>query len=348
MSFNREPRRMRLPINLGRNRLSCTLSPPQVPPAPRRQRPYRPAEMRRAISLRLSLTPPPRQVPPPPRQFRSFHVIDPPRRSPLPSPLPSCPRRAHPGAREITSLSSVEASKRAAAYAAVDAHFSNAPGYVGIGSGSTVFYVVDRIRQLSVGRTSNTGFVPTGHQSRELLRNAGLRMVRLEDVPGMISVAFDGADEVDGWLNCVKGGGGCLLLEKLVAIRSKVFIVVADQTKLSHALLTSYRHGIPLEVFPSAVPYVLSELRSLGSTDPRVRDGAPAKLGPCVTDNGNFIVDAPFPPLATSGAVVELAESLKGIVGVVEHGIFWRGDRRPEKAFFGGAGGVVRMEARPE
>ncbi|PWW80695.1 ribose 5-phosphate isomerase, partial [Tuber magnatum] len=239
--------------------------------------------------------------------------------------------------------------KRAAAYAAVDAHFGNAPGYVGIGSGSTVSYVVDRIRQLSDERIGNTGFVPTGHQSRELLRDAGLRVVRLEDVPGRISVAFDGADEADGRLNCVKGGGGCLLLEKLVAIRSEVFIIVADQTKLSRVLLTSCHRGIPLEVIPSATPYVLSELRSLGSTDPRVRDGAPAKLGPCITDNGNFIIDAPFPPLATSGAVVELAESLKGIVGVVEHGIFWRGDRRPDKAFFGGAGGGwERVEVRPE
>lgn len=102
-------------------------------------------------------------------------------------------------------------------------------------------------------------------------------------------------------------------------------------------------------MIPSATPYVLSELRSLGSTDPRVRDGAPAKLGPCITDNGNFIVDAPFPPLATSGAVIELAESLKGIVGVVEHGIFWRGDRRPERAFFGGVEGDWEgVEARPE
>lgn len=233
---------VRLPVNLRRNSLSLTLPPPRVPPpaaepapAPAQQL-YRPSEMRLSINLSrnplsLTLPPPLPRVPPAPRQFRSFHIIIPPRRSPsdhLPNPLyPTSPQRGRPGAREITSLSSVEAGKRAAAYAAVDAHFGNAPGHVGIGSGSTVFYVVDRIRQLSAERISNTGFVPTGHQSRELLRNAGLRVVRLEDVPGRINVAFDGADEVDGWLNCVKGGGGCLLLEKLVAIRSEVFVVVA-------------------------------------------------------------------------------------------------------------------------
>ncbi|RPB00498.1 ribose 5-phosphate isomerase [Choiromyces venosus 120613-1] len=330
---------MRLPINIGRNTLSLNFTPRRIPVSP-------------PPSAIPSPQPPPPQ--PQPRQFRSFHTINPPLRSPpehRPNPLYPSPRRTHPipGVRELSSLSSGEAGKRAAAYAAVDAHFSDAPGYVGIGSGSTVFHVVDRIRQLPAGRVRDTGFVPTGHQSRELLLNAGLRVVRLEDVPmsARISVCFDGADEVDGWLNCIKGGGGCLLLEKLVAIRSEVFVVVADQAKLTRVLLTTCRRGIPIEVIPSATPYVLSELRSLGSTNPLVRDGAPAKLGPCITDNGNFIVDAPFPPLASSTAVVELAESLKGIVGVVEHGIFWRGDRRPEKAFFGGAGGGAGVEVRP-
>jgi ribose 5-phosphate isomerase A len=125
----------------------------------------------------------------------------------------------------------IEKAKSLAAQAAVRDHFPDpAPPYVGIGSGTTIIYVVEAIKNL--GRDlSNTHFIPTGFQSRQLIMKAGLKVqaynnLRAEDV---ITIAFDGADEVDEDLNCIKGGGACLFQEKLVAMRSKQFVCVAGE-----------------------------------------------------------------------------------------------------------------------
>ncbi|KAL7274349.1 ribose-5-phosphate isomerase rki1 [Rhizina undulata] len=299
----------------------------------------------------------------------------------------------------MSTLSPVETAKKLAAYKAVDEHFPPHARFVGIGSGSTVVYVVERISQLPREVTDGITFIPTGYQSRELIIRAGLRMGSVDMVPEL-DVAFDGADEVDPFLNCVKGGGGCLFQEKLVAVVARRFVVVADYRKISPSLSTLYTPGIPIEVLPPAAPYVLSRLLALGSVSPTLRSGGTSKAGPCVTDNGNFIIDAPFPdgfipppksplssprkcisPLPSSAAVdagaqsggervggsdilgkeeghpgaavgmgvgtnekvEELAKVLKGIVGVVEHGIFWAGDRKPIMAYFGMKDGSVKV-----
>ena len=125
-------------------------------------------------------------------------------------------------------MADIEAAKRAAAQEAVKQNFPESPRFVGIGSGTTVKYVVESIKEL--GRdVSRVGFVPTGYQSKQLIINAGLVPIEFDALPDgiMLDVAFDGADEVDEDMNCIKGGGACLYQEKLVAMRAKRFVCVA-------------------------------------------------------------------------------------------------------------------------
>lgn len=123
----------------------------------------------------------------------------------------------------------IEIAKRNAAQRAVHEHFDPRARYIGIGSGSTIVYVVEAITALEYPNTSNILFVPTGYQSRQVIYNAGLKDVKFDSLPKdvLIDVAFDGADEVDEELNCIKGGGACLYQEKLVATQAKKFICVA-------------------------------------------------------------------------------------------------------------------------
>ena len=125
-----------------------------------------------------------------------------------------------------TTLSVVESAKRQAAYRAVDEHFPPHARFVGIGSGSTVVFVVERIVQLGRDITDSVTFIPTGYQSKELIINGGLKLGSIDRYTEL-DIAFDGADEVDPYLNCIKGGGACLFQEKLVAICAKKFVVVA-------------------------------------------------------------------------------------------------------------------------
>jgi ribose 5-phosphate isomerase A len=123
----------------------------------------------------------------------------------------------------------IEAAKRSAAQQAVAAHYPlGGAQFVGIGSGTTIVYVVEAIKELGVD-TSTTKFVPTGYQSNQLIVNNGLTPIAFDALPegAVLDVAFDGADEVDDDLNCIKGGGACLYQEKLVALQAKEFVVVA-------------------------------------------------------------------------------------------------------------------------
>jgi hypothetical protein len=121
----------------------------------------------------------------------------------------------------------IESAKRAAAKQAVADHFDPSASNVGIGSGTTIVYVVEAIKEASTNPAIR--FVPTGYQSRQVLVKAGLTPIAFdslgEDV--LLDVAFDGADEVDLELNCIKGGGACLFQEKLVAERARKFVCVA-------------------------------------------------------------------------------------------------------------------------
>ncbi|KAL2267861.1 hypothetical protein VTJ83DRAFT_5138 [Remersonia thermophila] len=264
----------------------------------------------------------------------------------------------------------VETSKRLAAFQAVKDYLKPEYTRIGIGSGSTVVYVVEAIAALGPAVTSTMTFYPTGAQSEELIEAAGLRLQYISKLPAdqQLDVAFDGADEVDDDLNLIKGGGACLWQEKIVAASARQFVCVADFRKLSSRLGTAWKKGIPIEVLPMAAPRVLGELRRLGSLDPRVRPGLPGKAGACVTDNGLWIVDAPFPPLLLPGdaeaaaapdsrpagtwTVDELADRLIKIPGVAEIGLFYgknglqvaSGAQKPVAAYFGMADGTVTVK----
>ena len=268
-------------------------------------------------------------------------------------------------------MADIESAKRAAAVRAVADHFSPSFKYIGIGSGTTIVHVVDAICALNVP-TQSINFVPTGYQSRQVILRAGLTPIAFDSLPAntLLDVAFDGADEIDEDLNCIKGGGACLYQEKLVATHARKFICVADHRKLQPRLLTKWP-TIPIEVEPLAISAVLSSLRDLGSPNPKVRTGAQEEAGPLKTDQDNFIIDAPFPSLllpkdiageaemAGDGQggiweVQKLARGIKLIEGVLSVGIFSGengeemtarglhiGGQKPVAAYFGMQDGSV-------
>lgn len=133
----------------------------------------------------------------------------------------------------------VEKAKQAAAIQAVDTHLLPSHRYVGIGSGSTVVYVVEAIVAKGSAFYQNMTFIPTGSQSKGLIRSAGLTLANLDERPMVngkvvqLDVCFDGADEVDEDLNLIKGGGACLFQEKLVAVAARTFVAVAGESDYS-------------------------------------------------------------------------------------------------------------------
>ena len=212
-----------------------------------------------------------------------------------------------------------------------------------------------------------------------MILKAGLKDFKFDSLPAdtLIEVAFDGADEIDEDLNCIKGGGACLYQEKLVATQASKFICVADHRKLQPRLLTKWP-TIPIEVEPLAVTTVISALKKLGSSAPFIREGHMQKAGPIKTDQDNFIVDAPFPSLllysdieqaAKQGVkelkgqgqdgtweVQALAKEIKAIEGVLSVGLFVgenglqakargkiAGGQKPVAAYFGMEDGSVAV-----
>ena len=165
-----------------------------------------------------------------PRLFCSyFRFLSLPRTSPFPRQHTRLPYFAY-FTRVQTTMADIEVSKRAAAKAAVENHYPKNARWVGIGSGTTIVYVVEAIKALGLD-TAATRYVPTGYQSRQLIISAGLTAVEFDAIPPgtILDVAFDGADEVDEDLNCVKGGGACLFREKIVVMQAKEFICVAGK-----------------------------------------------------------------------------------------------------------------------
>ncbi|KZV81086.1 ribose-5-phosphate isomerase [Exidia glandulosa HHB12029] len=236
-------------------------------------------------------------------------------------------------------LSAIEAAKRLAAYTAVDHHIFPQHRVIGIGSGSTVPYVVERIVAQGQEANRHRVFIPTGFQSKNLIVDAGLVLGDIEQFPN-IDVTIDGADEVDDHLNCIKGGGGCQYREKVLAEAATTFVLVADYRKKSLVLGTTWHHGVPLELVPFGYARVLQRLVALGA-QPSVtlRMAGAAKAGPVVSDNGNFIVDAIFPEERMRHPT-ELLKELKGLTGIVEVGLFCG---MAKAAYFGNEDGSVTI-----
>lgn len=135
--------------------------------------------------------------------------------------------------------------------------------------------------------------VPTSFQATELIdKSSHLHQTTLSSQP-KLDVAIDGADEIDPLLNCIKGGGGCALQEKIVASCTNNLIIVADHTKVGKCLGSVWKKGVPIEVLPLATVPVQKNLVLAGATTAKLRM-AKHKAGPVVTDHGNVIVDAEF------------------------------------------------------
>ncbi len=200
-------------------------------------------------------------------------------------------------------------SKRMAAKRSMD--FVEDGMLLGIGSGTTLRYVVEELGERVRQGLKITG-VPTSHETGELAAQHGIPLTTFEQVQSL-DLAIDGADEIGPELSLIKGGGGQLLHEKIVASAAKRFLVVVGEGKVVPLL---GRFPVPVEVIPFARPLVERALAELGG-NPQLR--AAKTGGTYITDEGNWILDCHFGSIAEPH---ELAAEIRSIVGVVEHGLF--------------------------
>ncbi|KAK0095537.1 hypothetical protein PV326_008041 [Microctonus aethiopoides] len=229
----------------------------------------------------------------------------------------------------------LETAKKIAAYQVVNEYVKDNT-VVGIGSGSTVVYAVHRLAERIQEENLNVVCVPTSFQARQLIVNNHLTLGDLDTSP-QLDIVIDGADEVDADLTLIKGGGGCLLQEKIIASCTNQFIIIADYTKNSERLGQQYKKGIPIEVIPMAYVPIKKKIEDKYDGVAKIRM-AVAKAGPVVTDNGNFILDWHF-PFDIDKSWKTISEELKYIPGVVETGLFVN---MANKAYFGMADGSVK------
>ena len=202
--------------------------------------------------------------------------------------------------------------KQKAAHRAVE--FVDSGMVVGLGTGSTTAYAVNRIGELfKSGDLKNIVGISTSIRTETLAGELGIPLCGLDDQP-LIDVTIDGADEVDPDLNLIKGGGGALLREKVVAQASRQNIIIVDESKLSACLGTHW--ALPIEVIPFAVKTEENFLKSLGAAVTLRLDD---KEQPYQTDQNNFILDANFGKMADPD---DLAARLNERAGIVEHGLF--------------------------
>jgi ribose 5-phosphate isomerase A len=203
--------------------------------------------------------------------------------------------------------------KRAAAERAVELVKSGT--VIGLGTGSTVRPLLELLAErLRVGALSGVVAVPSSDDTAQRCRALGIPLVTLDEQPEL-ALAIDGADEVDPRLNLIKGLGGAMLREKLVAQAAKRFVVVADESKLVRRL--GMRAPVPVEVIPFGWAALLPFFESLGA-QPTLRRSADGS--PHVTDNANYIVDCRFPRGIPDLRSLERALARRS--GVVEDGLF--------------------------
>ncbi|XP_069703721.1 ribose-5-phosphate isomerase [Periplaneta americana] len=231
-------------------------------------------------------------------------------------------------------MSPVDYAKKVAAVKAVDEYVKD--NYIiGVGSGSTIVYAVERLAQRVKDENLHVVCVPTSYQARQLILNHKLHLGDLEMYP-QLDCAIDGADEVDANMTLIKGGGGCLTQEKIVASCAKQLIIIGDESKESQKLGEKYKKGIPIEVIPMAYYPIQQKIESLYGGNAELRMGK-MKAGPLVTDNGNFILDWKFPASDFDWASVNT--TIKMIPGVVETGLFVN---MVTKVYYGTSSGDVK------
>jgi ribose 5-phosphate isomerase A len=198
-------------------------------------------------------------------------------------------------------------------------------GIVGVGSGSTVNFFIDALATIK-GRVDAA--VAASEASAERLRKHGIRVVDLNSL-GELPLYVDGADEVTEHLAMIKGGGGALTREKIVAAVARRFVCICDESKLVPVL---GKFPLPVEVIPMARSYVAREMLRLGA-QPQLREGFK-------TDNGNLILDCRGLSIVEP---LKLESELNNIAGVVTNGIF---ARRPADLLLLATPGGVRTLRR--
>ncbi|MGB0035691.1 MAG: ribose-5-phosphate isomerase RpiA [Candidatus Acidiferrales bacterium] len=206
---------------------------------------------------------------------------------------------------------------------------------VGLGTGSTAAFVVSELGRRMKSEGLRFAGIPTSERTAEQARSLKIPLTTFAE-NSQIDLTIDGADEVElGTLYLIKGHGGALLREKIVAAASKRMAVIADDTKLVEHL--GMKQSVPVEVVPFGWEATERKLKQLGAK-PGLRSGADKK--PFVTDGGHYIIDCTFGKISNPK---ELAHHLDHVVGVVEHGLFldlaWQ-------VFVGGRDGVKILKKK--
>jgi len=206
---------------------------------------------------------------------------------------------------------------------------------IGIGTGTTAAYMIKALAQRLGEGLTIVGAVPTSEATAQFASNLGVPLTNLDTHPEL-DLVIDGADEIDDQLRLIKGGGGALLREKIVATASRRFIVIADTSKLVPQL--GHKFPVPVETIPFGITPVYKRLQALGAqVRLRQQDGQVFH-----TDSGNIILDCFFP-----GGIDDpesLHANMKALVGVVETGLFLG---MTERAIIGGVGGVQVLINHP-
>jgi ribose 5-phosphate isomerase A len=184
---------------------------------------------------------------------------------------------------------------------------------IGLGTGSTVRYFLEALgRRLAEGDLSDIVGVPTSERTETLARSLNIALSTLEETPAL-DLCVDGADEVDPKLNLIKGLGGALLREKIVASASRYFIVIVDNAKLVKNL--GQDCPVPVEVLPFGWNIAAEQIKTIGGKPVlRMENGSPYK-----TDQGNHILDCHFGPIVS---LQELGRQLDSFPGALGHGLF--------------------------
>ena len=209
----------------------------------------------------------------------------------------------------------IELGKRKAAEKAVEDNVKKNM-ILGIGSGSTVVHAVKKIAELNKENDLNLKCIPSSFQAYQLIIENELILGSLDEYLE-IDLDIDGADEIDKDLNLIKGGGGCLVQEKILASNSKKVVIIVDFRKKSEKLGENWKKGVPIEVIPMAYTPIMKKFENLGGKP--VLRMAQSKMGPLITDNGNFIIDV---DLGIIENPISLNEKLLTIPGVVDTGFF--------------------------
>ncbi len=182
---------------------------------------------------------------------------------------------------------------------------------IGLGTGSTAYWAIEKIGEKVKNEGWKINAIATSIRSEEQARGLGIPILDFSSIK-IIDVTIDGADEVNSQLQLIKGGGGALLREKIVATNSRQMIVVADETKWVETL---GRFPLPVEVVHFGWERTFEKLQLLGCDAARRMQGTT----PYLTDNGNYIIDCAFGEIKDPPA---LHESVNAITGVVDNGLF--------------------------